>query len=318
MNGYKINITIAPHQKMNNNSLYKILPAYAIIFLMIGAAMVFNNREIILPEVSALAIGCLVYQNPAWLARPFHLLLLPSLTAVGGFFINRLELNLAFKLVMVLALVVAVLILFKSTLAPAFATGLLPVITHADSMMFVYAILVLTLLLYMSIRLLHQHLPPAEPIKPPDHQHKLLYLSFVSGWIVTCWVMNWMFVAAIPPVIVVGYESIHKDAYPAGVFGKQALCLVAAALIGTLSLYLFKNLLLAALIDMVLVTVLISVVKFQLTPTYAMSLLPMVLPGTSHTYFGLWVLLMCLVVLGFVFAYKNVRMISSFLPIRSQ
>ncbi len=36
---------------------------------------------------------------------------------------------------------------FKSTLAPAFATGLLPVITHADSMMFVYAILVLTLLL---------------------------------------------------------------------------------------------------------------------------------------------------------------------------
>ncbi len=132
-----------------------------------------------------------------------------------------------------------------------------------------------------------------------------------------CYAMNWMFIAAIPPVIVVGYESIHKDVYPAGIFGKQVLCLVVGALIGTLSLYLFKNLLLSALIDMVLVTAWIGIVKFKLTPTYAMSLLPMVLPGSSHTYFGLWVLLMCLVVLGFVWVYKNIRMISISLPGRS-
>lgn len=268
--------------------------------------MVFNNREIILPEVSALAIGCFIYQNPAWLTKPFHVFLLPSLTAVGGFFINRLDLNLAAKLILVLVMVVAVLSMFKSGMAPAFATGLLPVITHADSMMFIYSIVLLTILLYAFIRLLHHNLSDPIPAQQQGHQHRLLYLAFVSVWVIICWVMGWMMMAAIPPVIVVGYESIHKDVYPVGLLGKQVLCLVAAALIGTVSLYLFKNLLLTALVDMALVSVLIEIVQFKLTPTYAMSLLPMVLPGTSHTYFGLWVLLMCLVVLGFVWVYKNV------------
>jgi len=302
---------------MNNNFFYQTLPTYAIIFLMIGAATVFNNREIILPEVSALSIGCLIYQNPTWLAKPFHVFLLPSLTAVGGFFTNRLDINLAAKLILVLIMVVAVLSMFKSGMAPTFATGLLPVITRADSMMFIYSILLLTLLLYVVIRLFHNHLPTPQQAKQQGHRHRLLYLAFVSVWVVICWVMGWMLMAAIPPVIVVGYESMHKDAYPIGILGKQVLCLVAGALIGNVSLYLCKNLLLTTLVDMALVTMLIKIVQFKLTPTYAMSLLPMVLPGTSHTYFGLCVLLLCVVVLGFVWVYKNARVISNFLPGRS-
>ncbi len=294
----------------------KTLPAYIIIFLMIGAAMFFNNREIILPEVSALAIGSLVYQNPAWLARPFHLFLLPSLTAVVGFLINQLAIDQAAKLIMVLALVILVLTAFKSALAPAFATGLLPVITHAGSMMFVYSVVVLTLLLFGYIHLFYKGLSLAEPIKSPGRQHRWLYFIFLSVWILICRSTGWMFLAAIPPVVVVGYESMHKDAYSAGVLGKQIICLVAAALLGTASLYLFKNLLLATLVDFAAVTVLFSIVRFKLTPAYAMSLLPMVLPGTSHAYFGLWVLLMCLVALGFVWLYQNTGLFGGFSTVK--
>ncbi|WP_342644623.1 hypothetical protein [Mucilaginibacter sp. CSA2-8R] len=291
----------------------KTLPACAIIFLMIGAAMFLNNTEIILPEVSALAIGSLVYQNPAWLARPFYLFLLPSLTAIGGFLINQLAIDQAAKLIMVLALVILVLTIFKSALAPAFATGLLPVITHAGSMMFVYSVVVLTLLLYACIRFFYKYLPTTELVKSPGRQHRWLYFAFLSVWILVCRAKGCMMMAAIPPVVVVGYESMHKDTYPVGVLGKQIICLVAAALLGTASLYLFKNLLLATLVDFVAITALFSIVRFKLTPAYAMSLLPMVLPGTSHAYFSLWVLLMCIVIFGFVWVYKNISF-SAVLP----
>jgi hypothetical protein len=62
---------------------------YALIFLMIGTSIMVNNKEVILPEMAALAIGCLIQQYPAWLAKPFHIFILPSINAVGGFLINK-------------------------------------------------------------------------------------------------------------------------------------------------------------------------------------------------------------------------------------
>lgn len=49
-----------------------------------------------------------------------------------------------------------------------------------------------------------------EIAKSPHPKHTALYLLMVSSWIITCTQLDWMFMMAIPSVIVIGFESIHK------------------------------------------------------------------------------------------------------------
>lgn len=291
----------------------KILPlksawGYALIFMMIGVSIFVNNKEVILPEMAALAIGCLINEHPAWLAKPLHIFLLPSITAVGGFLINKADINLATKLILVVMFVLLTLRIFKSGLAPALATGLLPVITNATSAYFIYSIVALTLLLSVSLHIKRQAPLYQANSKLQRPQDNILYILFVSAWILFCAQNGWMYIAAIPPVLVVGYESMHKDEYTFKMFYKQVVCLCLAAFIGIQSLHFLNNLLLAALFDIIAVTLVLRLMSFKLTPTYAMSLLPMVLHNPSHQYFYWNVLVMAVIVLGTIYSYKNFKL----------
>jgi hypothetical protein len=292
---------------MKRKLLYKSLLGYAFIFIMIGASTFLGNKEIILPEIAALAVGGFIYQHPAWLAKPIHIFLLPSITAIGGFLINRMDVSLATKLILTLLFVLSILLLFRSSLAPAFATGLLPIITNADSIYFILAILTLTFLLFISLSITNKGVQLPINNKEQSPKAKILYIIFISIWVLICSSNRWMSIAGIPPVIVVGYESIQKEQYTFSMFCKQGICLFVAAFVGTISLYFFNNLLLAALVDILLISVFLKLLAFKLTPTYAMSILPMVLPPASREYFCLQVLIMSCLVLGFVFLYKNVK-----------
>lgn len=300
-----MNITTAVtnHNKIPLRSML----AYTLIFLMIGASVLLHNREMILPEVAALAVAGLIYRNPGWLSRPFHIFLLPSLTATGGFLINNAEFPLAAKLILAVAFVLLTLLLFKSTLAPALATGLLPVITNITSVHFIYAIATFTALLAASM-----YAKPGasgmHSVSKRRHQDHILYFGWISAWILICAQNGWMHMAAMPPVLVVGFESVHKEDYQFAVFYKQALCLFLTAFTGVLSLYYLHNLLLSAVIDLIAVTFLLRLVKFKFPPAYAMALLPMVLPGASPKYFYWQVLVMAAVVLGGIYSYKNLRL----------
>ncbi|SEN55190.1 hypothetical protein SAMN05192574_103498 [Mucilaginibacter gossypiicola] len=290
----------------------KILPlksalGCALIFMMIGASIIFNDKEIILPEMAALAIGCLIHQNPVWLAKPLHIFLLPSITAIGGFMINKMDVNPAAKLILAVMFVLLTLRVFKSGLAPALATGLLPVITNATSLYFIFSILTLTLILALSLYAKRGTPPEPTISKRQRPQDNILYIVFVSAWVLTCAQNGWMYIAAIPPVLVVGYESMHKEEYTFKMFYKQVVCLSLAAYIGIQSLYFLNNLLLATLMDIVAISLLMRLVAFKLTPAYAMSLLPMVLHRPSHQYFYWNVFVMACIVLGTIYSYKNFR-----------
>lgn len=131
----------------------KTIIGIVIIVLMITASIIFQRREIILPEIAALVVGCLLYQNPIWVSRPLHIFLLPSITAVLGFLVNMLSIGLPQKLILVIVLMMVVLKIFKSSLAPTLATGLLPVITNASSYSFIISILLFTFLLALYLTL---------------------------------------------------------------------------------------------------------------------------------------------------------------------
>lgn len=114
-----------------------------------------------------------------------------------------------------------------------------------------------------------------------------------------------MFMAALPPVVVTGYEAAHKKVYEAVTFKKQVICLFLAAFAGIQSLHFLDNLILAVLVDIAVVFLILRIFDCRLPPAYAMAILPMVLQKASYAYFYFQVLLMSIIVLGAVYLYKN-------------
>lgn len=290
---------------MNKIFYNKGIIGFAIIILMIIASMIFDSREIILPEIAALAIGCLVYQNPIWLSKPLYIFLLPSITAVLGFLVNMLNVGLTQKLVLILFLMFLVLKFFKSFLAPALATGLLPVITNATSYSFIISILVLTSVLSLFLILADKKEKTNCQSKEQNSRDGMIYILFIALWIVICDYEKWMFMAALPPVIVIGYEAVHKEVYDGVTFRKQVVCLFLSAFIGIQALHFLDNLIIVVLIDMFAVSLVLRIFKCRLPPAYAMAILPMVLYNASYNYFYFQVLLMSVIIFGAIYLYKS-------------
>jgi hypothetical protein len=277
---------------------------FVLVIVMISGAMLFDNKEIILPELAALSIGGLVYKHPEWVQRPFLLFFMPTVTAVIGYGLNMLPVSLAVKLMLVLMLIFVFMRMMGVYLAPALATGLLPIITNCTSWIFVYSILI-----FMSVLALAVRLWARSDLKGAPHERNEMgfwvYLFFLVCWLAICNALGRAEVAAIPPVIVVGFEVMHKKKYSAEVFLKQVVILSLAALAGACSLYFLVNPLVAGLVDLGFVFFLLQVFKAKLPPAYAMSLLPMVIQVGSPWVFGLSVFLVASVILSFVYCWKR-------------
>lgn len=286
-------------------NIHKHTLSYILLLVMVGAAVLFNDREIILPEMAALTVGSLIYRHPLWVSKPHLLFILPSLTAIAGFGINFLPLAVENKLIAIIALTILLLRLFRSTLVPALATGLLPILTNSTSYGFLISIILLSLVLSLGI-LLSNRYEPSQNIPTAKHKIKdnAFYFIFISFWIVLCSQSGYLIIAAIPPVLVVSLESVHKKTYPLKVMFKQITCLFLASAIGGLSLYYIQDILLVAILDIALVTLLLKAMNFKLAPAYAMAFLPMVLHQVNLTSFHWQVLLMCLLILPCVYLYK--------------
>lgn len=281
--------------------------AYSFILFMIGAGYFFKEREIILPELVALSIGCLVYKKDSWLEKPKHIFLLPSLTAILGYVINLIEINIFLKVFLVLGVMFLMLHLLKSKFAPAIATGLLPIITNCNSYVFLVSILFFTgLLAVLTATVFKQkEKPQVIMINPKPIISSWGYLVILTLWLFFCYTADAIEMAAIPPVIVVGYETIAKREYNLSMLYKQIIALVSAAFIGAQSIYYVDNYLLAAILNFAFISLILRVLKLKMPPAYAMSILPMILPHYSRTYFAIDTAIMLVGILGPVYIIIN-------------
>ena len=84
-------------------NLLSYAAAFAFILTMVGVAAAFNDREIVLPEMAAMAVALWAYRDQPWMSQPEKIFWWPSLTALMGFGINFLPLPFVGKLVLALA-----------------------------------------------------------------------------------------------------------------------------------------------------------------------------------------------------------------------
>ncbi|MDT6980021.1 hypothetical protein [Levilactobacillus zymae] len=254
------------------------LGGFALVLIMVASATWLHDSEIILPEVGALTAGTWIYQNPGWIHQPFKIFLAPSGTALIGFLANQLAWPYAAKVLVGLLVMLGWLRVVHSTLAPSFATGLLPLIVNATHWSFMLAICVLTGCLMLGTYCQRQY-PKALAPRPTTVTQMSWFAGLVTVWIGTVALVGLPQMAAVPPVLVVFFEVLQRPTYPGALAMRHWLALVGAASLGVGIHLVIASWLLSTVIALPLVYGLLAGLRLKLPAAYAFPLLALVLPA---------------------------------------
>lgn len=293
------------HMQLNTIEKRNYLIGFSLIIFMVATATFLNDFEIILPEIGALTAGTWIYQNDGWINQPTKIFLAPSGTAIIGFLINQLKINYAQKVLLGLLLMLILLKVLKSNLAPSFATGLLPIIINATHWSFIIAILIFTSILMIGVLVQggYKQTVPSTSIKK---HHMLVFTIMAAVWVGIVWFFGFSQMAAIPPVMVVFFEVLQKPNYNWRMACKHFIALVGAATIGVLIHLIFSSWLLSALIALPLVFLLLQILKIKLPAAFAFPLLALVLPKNMFHMLPITAILATTFFLGSMVLFKKI------------
>jgi len=277
---------------------------FSLILSMVAIATWQHDYEIILPEIGALTTGTWIYHKNDWVNQPFKIFLAPFGTAVLGFLVNQLAISYPEKVILTLIAMLLWLRIVGSTLAPSFATGLLPVIVNATHWSFIIAIFAFTIILALGVYLrgLHHGCTPGEPL---HYQSMAIFMVVAAAWVGGVWFVGRPQMAAIPPVLVVFFEMLQAPNYQGKLVIKQIIALSLAATIGVVIHLLFASWLLVTLISLPLVFVTLQLLKLKLPAAYAFPLLALVLPANMFGHLPVTAVLAASFFLGLAYGYKK-------------
>ncbi len=281
--------------------------ASVFIIAMVTASVMLKDHEIILPEIAAMVIGMWVYREPGWIRQPSKIFLVPSITAAIGFMVNQLPISYIGKLGLTLLLVMIFLRTIQSNLAPAIATGFLPVVINANEWIFLISAFIFTFILMLGVRVfrLNNGLEKKDKIQ---YKYMLVFSVLISVWMGLLWLVGYPQLAAIPPILVVVYEMLQKPMYNGKMAFKQGVVLTLSATVGTLLYFAIDSWILVTLLDIILILILLRIVGLRMPAAYAFPLLPLVFPANIVAMLPLGTLITCVFLLAAVVTFKKFEM----------
>jgi hypothetical protein len=131
-----------------------IAPALLLITAMFALAEYGGEKEIIFPEIAALALGAWVMERPPWSGTALQYWISPSLAALSGVLIVRCFGYAPLPMIAgAFCLVVLQLKLLRSGVLPSISAAILAIITRCDSWLYPLSVCVLTGLVGLGYRL---------------------------------------------------------------------------------------------------------------------------------------------------------------------
>jgi hypothetical protein len=122
-----------------------ILPALLLIMAMFAVAEYSGQKEVIFPEIAALALGAWIMENPPWRSSALDFWLSPTLAALTGMLIVRYFPHAPFFMICAaFCLVVLQLKMLRSSVLPSISAAILAIITRSDSWYYPLSVCVLT------------------------------------------------------------------------------------------------------------------------------------------------------------------------------
>ncbi len=288
------------------------LVAILLVVLMFAVAGYADEKELIFPEIAALAFGVWVMEKPPWRGSALNLWLSPTLAAFTGFMILRFFPYSPFFMISVAFVLVALqLKLMRSAVLPSLSAAILPLVVHADSLFYPLSVCVLTGIIAIGHLLKDR---PGRPYSPPNLPHmavreKMTGREIVPGllfWakllagilIVSAIALKSNLLFMIAPPLIVAFVEISK---PNGPLRHKSwgiiILLVLAASSGVLWLHFIHYVLhwpiwISAGLTITSVFLFYHVMRLSFPPAAAIALLPTIIPAGNlwvypwHVLFG--------------------------------
>ena len=268
----------------------RYLSALVMILLMIEVAELFNEKEIIFPEMAALTIGMWIVNKRVWRVKYWQMLLLMTQGACAGVLI---VLYSPFSLIINVAIAflgAAIgLLLTRASLFPLISACVLPVLLRTESWIYPLSVFVMTLIIIVVQRwMVHRGIREPIVYEPVERNWSAdslrwssLLMSVIAVACLAVYTSNFYFI--IPPLIVMYVEFVNSKAGFRNRPVLTILLLVSGSLVGSLFQwigYYFLGLpetVVALFIFIILFTLFEWLGKF-FAPVGAMALIPMLLP----------------------------------------
>lgn len=273
-----------------------IIPYISILLLvgiMVGIAELLNEKEIIFPEITALAVGYMVAQKRSWKVNGKRMLLLITICATVGVLIVRYSRLALFPQMIIAFSFAQILFMFSgTTFAPFVSAIVLPVMMQTKSFIYPISAVILTILvigfhqlfLKMKIREDEEYIPVMLNSKDDiiDTALRVVCVAIV-GFVAIYF--NYKFIIA-PPLLVAFTEFSRPRNKVRNKPIKTVLVITSCALVGSLSRYLLTiklelPLTVSALIATLIMLLILTYTKMYMPPVGAITILSMMIPEIS-------------------------------------
>lgn len=269
----------------------------AIMFLF---AEYTGEKEIIFPEIAALAFGAWVMKKSPWEGKWFHLWLSPTMAALTGIAIIKIfPYSPLYMISGAFILVIIQLKLTGSGVLPSISAAILPIIVHSNSFYYPLSVCILTAIIAFGKKIMEHCQKKCvtdsnledyhEKQKYWDTQEELIYWAkLLTGVVLVSAVAlgaHCIYIVA-PPLIVVFVELSKPKSSLQAKTGLILTLLVLAAILGVFWLYLIHYFLhwsvwISASLATLTVFLLFDLLKLPFPPAVAISLLPTVISAKS-------------------------------------
>ena len=225
---------------MKHSKLIRYFVSAVAILLMVGIAEWTGEKEIIFPEMMALAIGAWIIDKRVWKVKRWQMVALMSLGAVVGVCIVRYStFSFPVNLAMAFAFAALCLLCSRATLIPLISACMLPVLLHTETWIYPLSVFLLLLVLVVGQKgMEHSNLRheidyvPAVRDWKKDSLRWLALLVSVFLISVVAFYMNYHYLV-IPPLVVTFAEIVNSKAGFRNRPVQLLLFMVAASLLGT-------------------------------------------------------------------------------------
>lgn len=272
----------------------KYIPlAILLVIMMFVIVGLTNEKEMIFPEIAALAVGAWVMEQSPWGTTVFNLCLSPTVAAFMGVLILKMFPYSPYLMILgAFMLVIVQLKLLHSNVLPAVSAAILPIITHAHSWFYPLSVFIFTGLIAVGRMLIITASPQQKRSNkvgfsdPEPSLGKIQYWVklFLGVMLITAFALRFKLLYMVaPPLFVTFIELSNPCSRLRKRLGGILIELIFSSLIGVMSLYFLHNILYwpiwvssgLALGELFIVYI---ILKLPFPPAAAICLLPTLLP----------------------------------------
>lgn len=202
---------------MNKNQNIAMEISLAVVAIMVGSAEIFGEKEIIFPEITAVAMGALIAPVQSWNTSRTRLFAAIVSAAVAGVCIVRfIPEILILRIALGLLVAVSVITLSKTSFVPAISACILPILMGTKSPVYVISVAVMTAFILIFQKVL-EHFGLHEkyeyrPIEPSSELLKLRAKQVITVLVICVLPAHFHEIFFIAPPLIVAFLSLAAKA----------------------------------------------------------------------------------------------------------